>query len=224
MDNVHKTRETAPLMGRRNEHTQEQQREMALAAGELLIVKEGVDSFSMRKVAQAIGYTVGNLYLLFANQDDLLAAINERTADAMHTFLFNASDSLQDPRERLRAMGSAYIEFAQRHPQRFRLMFEHRLPDEMLPRHATDQRIKRLFDLVETNVRPLLPRARPEQLRAAAAALWSAVHGVCVLVATGKLEWSGVKDLRDLADGVVDIVLTGLTGGGPLARRRSRKS
>jgi AcrR family transcriptional regulator len=210
-------------MGRRNEHTQEQQREMALSAAELLIVKEGIAGFSMRKVAQAIGYTVGNLYLLFANQDDLLAAINERTADALHTALRDASDALEDPRARLRAMGGAYIEFAQRHPHRFRLLFEHQLPADMQPRQSTDLRLKRLFDLVEENLRPLLARAKPEALRSAAAALWSAVHGVCVLIVTGKLRWSGLGDFRDLSDGVVDIFITGLGGGATLARRR-RKS
>lgn len=210
-------------MGRRNEHTREQQREMALSAAELLVVKEGMAGFSMRKVAQAIGYTVGNLYLLFANQDDLIAALNERTADAIHTFLQDAVDALADPRERLHALAGGYIGFAERNPNRFRLMFEHQLPAEMLPRQSTDIRLKRLFDLVENNLRPLMPGARPDALRAAAAALWSAVHGVCTLAVSGKLKWSGLDDYRDLSNGVVDLFVTGLAGGGkPAAARRKR--
>ena len=210
-------------MGRRNEHTQEQQREMALAAAELLVIKEGVAGFSMRKVAQAIGYTVGNLYLLFTNQDDLLAAINERTGDAIHTFLQDACDPHTDPRDRLRAMGEAYIEFAQRHPHRFRLMFEHQLPVEMQPRPTTDVRLRRLFELVEGNLRALLPDLKTEALRAAAAALWSAVHGVCTLAVSGKLKWSGLSDHRDLSNGVVDIFIAGLTGSGLPALRKPRR-
>jgi len=211
-------------MGRRNEHTQEQQREMALAAAELIVVKEGLAGLSMRKVAQAIGYTVGNLYLLFANQDDLLAAINERTADAIHAFLQDALDPHTEPRERLRALAGGYIDFAQRHPNRFRLMFEHQLPAEMTPRASTDIRLKRLFELVEGNLRPLIPGARPDALRAAAAALWSAVHGVCSLAVSGKLKWSGLADYRDLSDGVVDIFVTGLAGGGKtVAAARSKR-
>jgi len=221
MDNVHNNARIG-AMGRRNEHTREQQREMALAAAELLIVKEGIAGFSMRKVAQAIGYTVGNLYLLFANQDDLLAAINERTADAMQAFLQDACEPHADPRERLRAMGAAYVEFAQRHPHRFRLMFEHQLPAAMQPRPSTDVRLKRLFDLVEHNLAPLVPGLKGDALRAAAAALWSAVHGVCTLAVSGKFKWSGLADQRELSDGVVDIFITGLTGGGPGARRRKR--
>lgn len=207
-------------MGRRNEHTQEQQREMALSAAELLVVREGIAGFSMRKVAQAIGYTVGNLYLLFANQDDLLAAINERTADAMHAFLQDACEPHEDPRERLRAMSGAYVEFAQRHPHRFRLMYEHQLPAAMQPRPSTDVRLKRLFDLVERQLAPLLPGARPDVLRAAAAALWSAVHGACMLAVSGKFKWSGLDDHRELSDGVVDIFLNGLTGAAVAPRKR----
>jgi AcrR family transcriptional regulator len=137
----------------------------------------------------------------------------------MHAFLQDACEPLQDPRERLRAMGAAYIDFAQRHPHRFRLMFEHQLPAGMQPRASTDVRLKRLFDLVERNLAPLLPGVKPEALRAAAAALWSAVHGVCVLTLSGKLKWSG---LRDLSDGAADTFLAGLTGAGPPARRRAR--
>ncbi len=209
-------------MGRRNEHTQEQQREMALAAAELLVVREGIAGFSMRKVAKAIGYTVGNLYLLFTSQDDLLASINERTADAIYAFLKDASEPLREPRARLRAMGAGYIEFAQRHPHRWRLMFEHQLPPKMQPRPSVNLRLKRLFDLVEENLRPLLPAAKPERLRSTAAALWSSVHGVCSLAVTDKLKWSGLSDYRPLSRLVVETFLDGLRGGGqPAPRRRT---
>jgi AcrR family transcriptional regulator len=175
----------------------------------------------MRKVAQEIGYTVGNLYLLFANQDDLLALINERTADALHTNLQDICEPHRDPRERLRAMAAGYIEFAQRNPHRFRLMFEHQLPDAMLPRPATELRLKRLFDLVEHNLRPMLPTAKSDELRAAAAALWSAVHGVCTLTLSSKLrKWTGLPDHRELSDGVVDVFLNGLIGTTVAATRK----
>lgn len=209
-------------MGRRNEHTQEQQREMALAAAELLVVKEGVAGFSMRKVAQAIGYTVGNLYLLFANQDDLLASINERTADAIHAFLQDAIEPVVDPRERVKALGAAYIQFAQRHPNRFRLMFEHQLPEAMRPRPATESRLRRMFNLVEENLQPLLRGVSPASLRIAATAVWSGVHGVCTLAVTGKLKWSGIEDPRQLSDSVVELALAGLESGALKRRRKAR--
>jgi AcrR family transcriptional regulator len=197
-------------MGRRNEHSREQQREMALAAAELILVKEGMAGLTMRKVAQEIGYTVGNLYLLFANQDDLLAALNERTTDAMYSCLRDAVEPLGNPREQLRAMANAYIAYAQRNPHRWRMMFEHDLPDAMEPRPSADMRIRRMFELVESCLGKLMPGAKPEHLRSAATALWSGVHGICVLAVTGKLKWSGGTDYAPLCDYLIDTFLAGL--------------
>lgn len=178
-------------MGRRNLHTREQQREMAIAAAELILVREGVENLSMRKVAQAIGYTVGNLYLLFQNQDDLLASLNERTADAVYVHLRDVIEPVPEPRARLRAMAGAYIDFATRNPNRWRLLFEHQLPEAMKPRPTADTRIRRLFELVETTLAELQPQLRGEALRLRATTLWSSVHGISSLVVSGKLSWGG---------------------------------
>lgn len=196
-------------MGRRNEHTQEQQREMAIAAAELILVKEGIAGLSMRKVAQSIGYTVGNLYLLFKNQDELLLALNQRTADAIYAYLSDRLAEAAKPGEKLRALAAGYIEFGRRHPHRWRLMFEHQLPDDM-DRKGVELRLARLFDLVETALKPLLPTARPERLRLAAASLWSGVHGICVLAVTDKLRWSGSPEFHPFSDFLVTTFLAGL--------------
>lgn len=197
-------------MGRRNEHSREQQREMAIAAAELILVKEGYAGLSMRKVADAIGYTVGSLYLLFENQDDLLAMVNERSTDAVYAHLRDALDKGGTPAASIKRVARAYIEFARNHPNRFRMMFEHSLPPEMQPRETTDRRIQRMFELVQASLRPLLPGESAQRLRNVSAALWSGVHGVGVLAVTGKLKWSGSGDPYALSDFLVDTYLAGL--------------
>lgn len=64
-------------MGRRNEHTREELREISLRAAEQLVTAHGLDGLSARKVASAIGYTVGSLYMVFRNLDDLILQMNE---------------------------------------------------------------------------------------------------------------------------------------------------
>lgn len=209
-------------MGRRNEHTKEQQREMAIAAAELILVREGLSGLTMRKVADAIGYTVGNLYLLFQNQDQLLLAVNERTADSVYGALRNAIEGLEDPRAQLRELAPAYIEFALRHASRWRLMFEHSLPPAAERPRAGELRLKRLFDLVETCLRPHLPKADEELLRRTATTFWSSVHGICVLAVTGKLRWSGSDNYRLLSDQLVEIFLAGLEATTKPAPRHRR--
>lgn len=197
-------------MGRRNLHTREQQTEMAIAAAELILVREGMSGLTMRKVADAIGYTVGNLYLLFQNQDQLLVAVNERTADAIYVALRDALDDVKDPRARVRELAAAYIEFALKHASRWRLMFEHSLPVGSARPRAVELRIRRMFELVEDSLVPQMPDAPPERLRLSATTLWSGVHGICVLAVTGKLRWSGTDRYRVLSDHLVDAFLAGL--------------
>lgn len=197
-------------MGRRNQHSREQQRDMAIAAAELILVREGFAGLSMRKVADAIGYTVGQLYLIFQNQDDLLAIINERTTDAIYGHLRDRSETVGEPLARLRALAAAYIEFAQRHPHRFRMLFEHQLPAAMEPRPSSELRIKRMFELVESNLAPLLPKTSPSRLRQTAATLWSGVHGIAALAVSGKFKWAGDADLQRYSDQLVSTFVAGL--------------
>jgi AcrR family transcriptional regulator len=198
-------------MGRRNLHTREQQVEMAIAAAELIIVSEGLGGLTMRKVADAMGYTVGNLYLLFENQDQLLVAVNERTADAVYVALRDASESASPPGNQVREVAAAYIEYAMKHASRWRLMFEHSLPVGSPRPRMVELRIKRMFELVESALAPYLPGASEASLRLNATTLWSGVHGICVLAVTGKLRWSGTDRYRILSDHLVDTFLAGLS-------------
>lgn len=218
-------------MGRRNLHTREQQREMAIAAAELILVREGLAGLTMRKVADAIGYTVGNLYLLFENQDQLLMSVNERTGDAIFAALRLAFESEDDPRLRLRKVAAAYVEFALGHASRWRLMFEHTLPPDAPRPRTVEQRIQSMFELAESCIAPIAGPVSAARMRLHATALWSSVHGICTLAVTGKLRWSGVEDYRPLSDHLVETFLEGVrespgersTRDAPVSRRRRRK-
>lgn len=183
---------------------------MAIAAAELILVREGFAGLSMRKVADAIGYTVGQLYLVFQNQDELLAIINERTTDAIYGRLRDAAESRSEAGPRLRALAGAYIEFSQQHCHRFRMLFEHHLPPSMQPRPSAELRIKRMFELVESTLAPLLPDASPARLRQTAATLWSGVHGIAALAVSGKFKWAGDSDPRRYSDQLVGTFVAGL--------------
>lgn len=205
-------------MGRRNLHTREQQTAMAIAAAELILVREGIAGLTMRKVSDAIGYTVGNLYLLFENQDQLLVAVNERTADAIYVALRDSVEDVSDPKAQLRELSAAYIEFALRNASRWRLMFEHSLPVGSQRPRAVELRIRRMFELVESSIKPHLQNASVERLRLNATALWSGVHGICSLAVTGKLRWSGTDSYRHLSDHLVETFLAGLAVAASKAR------
>ena len=68
-------------VGRRSDHTRAEIRSMAVDAAEVLVVREGYGGLTARKVAAQIGYTVGTLYLVFQNLDELVGATPEERLD-----------------------------------------------------------------------------------------------------------------------------------------------
>jgi AcrR family transcriptional regulator len=184
---------------------------MALAAAARIAEEEGLASLTARRVASEIGYTVGSLYMVFANLDDLLLHVNGQTLGELHRALREATRDCRVPRNCLLVLGRGYIDFASRHRNRWRLIFEHRLPDNIsLPQWYLD-RVDRLFLLAESFLAPLLEDPSGRHVKLAARALWGGVHGVCILSLTGKLEATGGISVQVLADSLIDNYLIGLT-------------
>jgi AcrR family transcriptional regulator len=74
-------------MGRRNDHTRKDIKEMAVKAGLDIIEENGFSGLSTRKVASKIGYSVGTLYNVFENFDDLVFHINALTLKDLYYYV-----------------------------------------------------------------------------------------------------------------------------------------
>ena len=70
-------------MGRRSDHSRDEIQKMAIDAAAKIVETEGFQSVTARKVASKIGYTVGTLYHVFRNFDDLVIHMNAQTIDEM---------------------------------------------------------------------------------------------------------------------------------------------
>jgi AcrR family transcriptional regulator len=209
-------------MARRSEHSREELRDMALAAAAELVAKAGPAGLTTRAVAARIGYTVGSLYLVFRNLDDLILQLNARTLDALYAAVQGAVAAAPAPAERLLALAHAYIRFAYEHRAAWRLVFEHPLPKQTPP--WFQERVRRMFALVEAPLAALAVRRSAREIEQAARALWSGVHGVCVLGLTGRLDETGSASVQELARVLVGHYLAGFTGRrpAPVARKRPR--
>lgn len=223
-------------MGRRGEHSKQEIQTMAIQAAERLVVRDGVSGLTARKVADAIGYTPGSLYTVFQNLDELALELNGRTLDELNQVLSAAVDVTPTAavqaalaaqatqaaqaaqainedaaatlcRQQLIAMADGYIEFAHRHVNRWRMAFEHRLPQvETLPSWLQDK-VDAIYALV-ANV--LAPIVTTDKVLLAAATLWGNVHGLCTLTLNHKLELGGVKSIHTVIEFSVDNYLAGL--------------
>lgn len=196
-------------MARRSDHSREEIREMALSAAEKIVREQGYKGFSARKVAGAIGYTVGTLYLVFDNLDDLILQVNGRTLDRLHAQMVQEQAHCEQATERLLQLGHSYIRFANQDPRCWELIFEHRFHDgEEMPEWFR-LKVARMFALVEAGLKPLAGHRSSREIAQAAAALWSGVHGICILAITEKLDVAGVDSVQDLTQFLMGNFLKG---------------
>ena len=197
-------------MGRRSDHSREELRSMALAAARDIIKEKGFQKLTTRSVAKKIGYTVGTLYHIFHNLDDLIIALNIQTVGNLRKDIDRLAAQVADPAARLSAMAHAYVTFAFANPNLWRLAFEHQLPADLQQPDALTVKIDALFAKVAAALNEYIPGRSEEEVAIAAAAIWSGVHGVCHLALTNKLELSGMPSIKLVLDQLVDAYLSGL--------------
>lgn len=198
-------------MARRSDHSRDEIREMALMAAEKIVSEQGHKGLSARKVATAIGYTVGTLYLVFQNLDDLILQINGRTLDRLHTQMLQEQAQYQDAWERLLQLGHTYIRFADVDSHLWQLIFDHHIPaDQETPAWFHDK-VKRMFVLVEAELEMLAKQQSAQEINQAARALWGGVHGICILAINGQLDAAGVDSVQDLSHVLMSNFLKGFT-------------
>ncbi len=201
-------------MGRRNEHTREELREIALQAAEQLVAAHGLAGLSTRKIVARIGYTVGSLYLIFRNLDDLIAQMNERTLDTLQERLQTAAAG-HPPAVALRALAQAYIAFALAETHRWLALYQHRMPEGQSVPESFVAKVEQIFDLVQKELALLGPRRSPADNALAARALWSGVHGICILGLDRKLETVGGRSIQEVTGSLLDHYLAGFIQGIP---------
>ena len=106
----------------RRERERAEFREEVLAAARKIVLEEGFDALTMRKIAEAIEYAPGTIYLYFESRD---AIAFELCRAGFQSFLETLAPAakITDPLERFADLGRRYIRFGIRNPETYRLIF-----------------------------------------------------------------------------------------------------
>lgn len=203
----------------RREREREELRAKILDAARELFAEEGYEAVTMRKIAERIEYSPTAIYLHFKDK----RAVVRELCD--HDFLVLAKklqriSRIEDPLERLRAAGLAYVDFALEYPNHYRLMFmqSHPHPD---PEEGEECAIRKgnpeedayafLHGTVVEAIASGRFRASLDDADLVAQSLWSAVHGVASIhIALGDDEWIAWKPAKKTAKFLIDAMLDGL--------------
>jgi len=167
---------------RRAAEKQELRQAILKAAGELFL-QHGYEQFSLRQVAEQIGYSPGTIYLYFRNKDDLLLAVVSEGFERFGQSLRASAGSTTSAGKRLHALLDTYISFGLENPVLYRLMFMQRTDFLVESSEGLLQpRITSFAVLQEAVQTALAERALPPgEVLSTADALWSLAHGLVSL-------------------------------------------
>lgn len=183
-----------------------------LEAGLELIREAGAEGFTLREVARRSGVSHTAPYRHFRDKEDLTAAIAEEGFGMLGGEMEKARRGDGSPRQRLVAAGRAYVAFALRRPEHFRVMFATDLDAKRHPaaRAAADRAFAGLVALVgDCQTSGDLPR-RSDPLSLARVA-WSQVHGIAALAVNRQFAFRTNRELLEFTDRALDAVTEGLS-------------
>lgn len=155
-----------------------------------LIEKEGMDALTLREVARRLGVSHAAPTHHFADKSALLTALAAqgfcRFADAM---IHAAEQAGDDPIQRLKAIGMAYVVCAVDRPQQFRLMFGSGIQDTSDDVELLSESSRTFSVLTDVVDEVMVSRGErdPRNALVTVAAAWSIVHGLATLWIDGRL-------------------------------------
>ena len=157
---------------------------LILKEAKKLFVEKGVEQTTIRSIAEGIDYSVGTVYLYFKDKNAILHALHTQGFSQLSGD-FKILYNVNDPMERLKALGKVYIQFAIDNPDMYDVMFSLKAPMEFLNARQEEDwnEGKATFDVLHTTVKQCMAEGHFTGHKAEPLAfmIWSLVHGMCSL-------------------------------------------
>lgn len=169
----------------RRDRERAQRHQLIITAARELAEAEGWDAVTTRRLAERIEYSQPVLYSHFDGKDAIMAAVAVGGFEELAGRLRRARLGADGAGQGLRALCREYLAFAAARPALYQAMFV--MPTSL--RFASTETPAPLRAAFGEFVSALPPTAGPREL--AAEVTWSALHGLAVLAATGRIPPAG---------------------------------
>jgi len=195
-------------------------RQEIIDAARDILVREGYEQLSMRKVAEKIEYSPTAIYLHFEDKRDLVFQVCEETFGKLVGELASLDAEFKDPVARLREGLRRYVAFGLRHPQNYLATFvavpQEQLPEDIARYNSPESNGMRALGIMRAGVVACIEAGvfRTVDPDVTIRALWASVHGITALLI--QMPNFGWGDQKAVIDCLLDTLLEGLK----LRRRR----
>lgn len=194
-----------------------QRRDKILDTSVKLIIEEGFQKLSMRKIASRMGMSATNLYHYFDNKDELNIMIRERGFQILYDKLMTEYKQCRSPQNRYRAIVEAFVEFGTRNPDYYDVMYNLRTPKytnyigTIFERAASDEKVKstRTMHLTVKTMAEMMGKTVEQcddDLMYKAIVHWSDLHGIISLYNSRVLYEISENDKAILDSRVADLI------------------
>jgi AcrR family transcriptional regulator len=156
-------------------------RDEILAAATRLLEQSGSEeAVTLRAVARGAGISAPSIYAHFADRSEIVEAVVDQAFADFTQAIAAGVGTASDPVERLRGGCAAYLDFADRHRNRYRLLFERR---DLIPGRQMTQVQRDSFAILVDAMQSCVDAGRSTSRDAFgdACAMWTALHGYSVL-------------------------------------------
>ncbi|WP_293850817.1 TetR/AcrR family transcriptional regulator, partial [uncultured Brevibacterium sp.] len=206
-----------------------QMRKGIITHGTRLLEKHGHAGLSLREVARSMGVAPSALYRHVKNRDELLTVLLVESFNRVADHVAKATHTATTPHARLHALTHALLEWAQRHPQQWALMYGTPVPNYAAPAESTTEPGTRVLTLFvhtithfDLGTEPASQELKEELARGAtdlgaemsperatgAVLAWTSLIGLINAVQFGQLG----PELTDLGSDLLDSWLRNLLG------------
>jgi AcrR family transcriptional regulator len=185
-----------------------------LDAAREMFVESGIEAVTMRAIAKRIEYTPTAIYHHFRDKHELLTELCNRDFLSLAN-AFMKIGRIEDPVERLRAIGRAYIAFGIENPAQYRFMFMTTAKNDVVPdvhrANPEEDAYAFLRDTVAEIIASGRFKAEHQDAERLAQMFWSAAHGIVslsiVFEGNDHITW---RDPKRTGNEISDAMIAGL--------------
>lgn len=174
------------------ENPREDLKKKILEAARELFLQNGYEATSMRKIASAVGFSPTAIYLYYKDKSDIMHDLHSEGFMELNK-RFTVLALVEDPFERIKAMGRIYMQFAKENSDYYRLMFIMKEPIEFIDNHSEEEEWEegsQSFNALVATIEDCMQHGyfKNQDPNHTALTIWAAMHGLCALKLTGHLD------------------------------------
>jgi AcrR family transcriptional regulator len=182
-----------------------------LEAAWKLVQEEGWQALSIRKIAEAIEYSVPVIYDHFTNKEAILLEFTKRGFRLLNEELEKAKERFANPEQQIEALVYAYWKFAFTHKEYYQLMYGLGMPGCETVKQINE--LKSFTELLLTPIRNLIAKGKNTNADPYLKlhTLWSTLHGLISINMMGKENSRDELNAMVLKDFIIGFI-SGIKG------------